>query len=61
MWVFDRNQIPRPAIAGKLPAGSQFSFEYVDPQTRPGLADKFGVKEFGSLPGMDSDNGCFRL
>jgi ABC-type uncharacterized transport system involved in gliding motility auxiliary subunit len=51
VWVFDRNQDPqdRQLLENYLRQGSQFSFEYVDPQTRPGLADKFGVKEFGEV------------
>jgi len=50
VWVFD-HQDPqdRQLLENYLRQGSQFSFEYVDPQTRPGLADKFGVKEFGEV------------
>ena len=49
VWVFDRNQNPqdRELLENYARQGSQFSFEYVDPQTRPGLAEKFAVKEFG--------------
>lgn len=49
VWVFDRNQNPqdRELLENYARQGNQFSFEYVDPQTRPGLAEKFAVKEFG--------------
>jgi len=49
VWVFDVGSQDRQLLENYLRQGSQFSFEYVDPQTRPGLADKFGVKEFGEV------------
>jgi ABC-type uncharacterized transport system involved in gliding motility auxiliary subunit len=51
VWVFDRNQNAqdRELLENYRRQNSQFSFEYVDPQARPGLAEKFGVKEFGEV------------
>lgn len=51
VWVFDRNQNPqdRELLENYRRQGSQFSFEYVDPQARPGLAQKFGVRGFGDV------------
>lgn len=51
VWVFDRNQNPqdRALLENYRRQGSQFSFEYVDPQTRPGIAQKFGVRSFGDV------------
>lgn len=51
VWVFDRNQNPqdRELLENYRRQGQQFSFEYVDPQTRPGLAQKFNVKNFGEV------------
>ncbi len=51
VWVFDREQNPqdRELLENYRRFGSQFSFEYVDPQARPGLAQQFGVKQFGEV------------
>ncbi len=51
VWVFDREQNPqdRALLENYQRQGAQFSFEYVDPQAQPGLAQKFGVKEFGEI------------
>lgn len=51
VWVFDRDQNPqdRELLENYLRQGQQFSFEYVDPQARPGLAEKFGFKDFGEV------------
>lgn len=51
VWVFDRNQNSqdRELLENYRRQGSQFSFEYVDPQARPGLAQKFGVRTFGDV------------
>ncbi|RCJ30576.1 ABC transporter [Nostoc minutum NIES-26] len=51
VWVFDANQNPqdRELLENYQRQGSNFKFEYVDPQTRPGLADKFGVKDYGEV------------
>lgn len=51
VWIFDRNQNPqdRQLLENYRDLGQQFNFEYVDPQARPGLAEKFGVKQFGDI------------
>ncbi|MDF2387579.1 Gldg family protein [Nostoc ellipsosporum NOK] len=51
VWIFDVNQNSqdRELLENYQRQGRNFKFEYVDPQTRPGLADKFGVKEYGEV------------
>ena len=51
VWVFDRNQNSqdRALLENYRRQGSQFNFEYVDPQAQPGLAQKFGVRGFGDV------------
>lgn len=51
LWVFDRNQNPQDLalLENYRRQGQNFSFEYVDPQARPGLADKLGVQNFGEV------------
>lgn len=51
VWIFDRNQDAqdRELLENYRRQSSQFSFEYVDPQVQPGLAQKFGVKQFGEV------------
>jgi ABC-type uncharacterized transport system involved in gliding motility auxiliary subunit len=51
VWLFAVNQNPldRELLDNYRRKGSNFSFEYVDPQTRPGLAEKFGVKDVGEV------------
>jgi len=51
VWAFDRNQNPqdRELLENYRRQGVQFNFEYVDPQAQPGLAEKFGVKQFGEV------------
>lgn len=51
VWVFDtqQNAQDRQLLENYRRQGSQFSFEYVDPQAQLGLAQKFGVKEFGEV------------
>lgn len=51
VWIFDVNQNPqdRELLENYQRQGSNFQFEYIDPQTRPGLADKFGVKDYGEV------------
>ncbi len=51
VWVFDVNQNPqdRELLENYRSSGSKFSFEYVDPQAKPGIVQKFGVKEFGEV------------
>jgi ABC-type uncharacterized transport system involved in gliding motility auxiliary subunit len=47
VWVFDVAQNPqeRELLENYQRQSSQFKFEYVDPQARPGLVKKFGVNE----------------
>lgn len=50
VWVFD--QQPNPKSRALLEqyqrqGGARFSFEFVDPQVQPGLAQKYGVQGFG--------------
>ncbi len=51
VWIFDRNQNPqdRELLVNYQRQGQNFSFEYVDPQAQPGLAQKFGVKNPGEV------------
>ncbi|NJM73254.1 MAG: ABC transporter [Scytonema sp. RU_4_4] len=51
IWVFDVNQDPvdRDLLENYRQQNSKFNFEYVDPQARPGLSRKFGVKDYGEV------------
>ncbi len=51
VWVFDINQNPqdRELLENYQRQSSKFKFEYIDPQTRPGIAEKFGVKDYGEV------------
>ncbi|MBD2456425.1 Gldg family protein [Nostoc sp. FACHB-87] len=51
IWVFDTNQNPqdRELLENYQRQSSKFQFEYVDPQSRPGIAERFGVKEYGEV------------
>ncbi|MGF2035038.1 MAG: GldG family protein [Nostoc sp. CmiVER01] len=51
VWVFDVNQNPqdRELLENYQRQSSKFKYEYIDPQTRPGLAEKFGVKDYGEV------------
>jgi ABC-type uncharacterized transport system involved in gliding motility auxiliary subunit len=51
IWVFDVIQNPqdRELLQNYRRKSSNFQFEYVDPQSRPGLAEKFGVKDYGEV------------
>jgi ABC-type uncharacterized transport system involved in gliding motility auxiliary subunit len=51
VWVFDTTQHPqdRELLENYRRASSKFQFEYIDPQARPGLAEKFGVKDYGEI------------
>ncbi|MDZ8187411.1 MAG: Gldg family protein [Nostoc sp. ChiSLP02] len=51
VWVFDINQNPedQQLLENYRRQGSKFSFEYVDPQLRPGIAERIGAKEFGEV------------
>jgi ABC-type uncharacterized transport system involved in gliding motility auxiliary subunit len=51
VWVFDINQNPqdRELLENYQRQSAKFQFEYIDPQARPGLAEKFGVKDYGEV------------
>ena len=51
VWVFDSDQNPQDQelLENYRRQGSQLSFEFVDPQARPGLAQEFGVKQLGEV------------
>ncbi|KAB8331190.1 ABC transporter [Scytonema tolypothrichoides VB-61278] len=51
IWLFDVNQDPvdRDLLENYRRQTSKFNFEYIDPQARPGLARKFGVKDYGEV------------
>lgn len=51
VWVFDVNRNPQDLelLENYRRQSSKFKFEFVDPQARPGLADKFGVKDYGEV------------
>ncbi|HIK07908.1 MAG TPA: Gldg family protein [Trichormus sp. M33_DOE_039] len=51
IWVFDVTQNPqdRELLENYRRQSAKFQFEYVDPQGRPGLAEKFGVKDYGEV------------
>lgn len=54
VWVFMDPGDPRAGTIRTLleqyrDRGSKFSFEFVDPQARPGLAQSFGVQESGDI------------
>ncbi|MBE9005431.1 Gldg family protein [Fortiea sp. LEGE XX443] len=51
IWVFDVTQNPqdRELLENYRRQSSKFQFEYIDPQTRPGIAEKFGVKDYGEV------------
>ncbi|BAY33111.1 hypothetical protein NIES2107_50060 [Nostoc carneum NIES-2107] len=51
VWIFDVNQNPqdRDLLENYRRQSSKFQFEYVDPDARPGLAEKFGYKDYGEV------------
>jgi ABC-type uncharacterized transport system involved in gliding motility auxiliary subunit len=51
VWLFSREQNlqDRELLDNYQRQGKQFKFEYVDPQLRPGIAEKFGVKDYGEV------------
>ncbi|NEU71512.1 ABC transporter [Hassallia byssoidea VB512170] len=57
VWVFDVNRNPQDLelLENYRRLSSKFKFEFVDPQARPGLADKFGVKDYGEVY-LESEN-----
>jgi ABC-type uncharacterized transport system involved in gliding motility auxiliary subunit len=51
VWIFDVTQNPqdRDLLNNYQRQSAKFKFEYVNPQLRPGLAEKFGVKDYGEV------------
>ncbi|MGB3207477.1 MAG: Gldg family protein [Crinalium sp.] len=51
VWVFDSNQNPanRELLENYRRSSSQFSFDFVDPELKPGVAQQFGVKSAGEV------------
>ncbi|MGA9380892.1 MAG: Gldg family protein [Phormidium sp.] len=51
VWIFDQTQSPQDQelLENYRRQGANFSFEYVDPNSNPGLAKKFGVKDPGEV------------
>jgi len=51
LWIFDQNKSPqdKELLENYRRQGANFSFEYVDPNSNPGLAKKFGVKDVGEV------------
>ncbi|MCF2151592.1 Gldg family protein [Desmonostoc muscorum LEGE 12446] len=51
IWLFDINQNPQDQqlLENYRRQSSKFNFEYVDPQLRPGLAEKIGAKDYGEV------------
>ncbi|MEH2054167.1 GldG family protein [Nostoc sp.] len=51
VWVFDINQNPqdRELLENYQRQSSKFKYEYINPEARPGLAEKFGVKNYGEV------------
>lgn len=58
VWVFDvnRNAQDRELLENYRRQSSNFQYEYVDPQARPGIANKFGVKDYGEVYLESGDN-----
>ncbi|MBO3457877.1 GldG family protein [Aetokthonos hydrillicola] len=51
VWVFQgaQNSLDRELLENYQQQNPNFKFEYVDPQAKPGLAEKFGVKNQGEV------------
>ncbi|WP_089093812.1 Gldg family protein [Nodularia sp. NIES-3585] len=58
LWIFDVNRNPqdRELLENYRRQSSNFQFEYIDPQARPTLANKFGVKDYGEVYLESGDN-----
>ena len=58
LWIFDVNRNPqdRELLENYRRESSNFQFEYVDPQIRPTLTNKFGVKDYGEVYLESGDN-----
>ncbi|BCL33784.1 GldG family protein [Nostoc sp. MS1] len=51
VWVFDITQNPQDQqlLENYRRKGNNFQFEFVNPQNKPGLAERFGVKNYGDV------------
>ncbi|BAY38401.1 hypothetical protein NIES2111_27480 [Nostoc sp. NIES-2111] len=51
VWVFDVTQNPQDQqlLENYRRRGNNFQFEFVNPQNKPGLAERFGVKNYGDV------------
>jgi len=52
VWIFDRTQNPETkALLDRYrqQASGNFMYEFVDPQLQPGVAEQFGVRDFGEI------------
>ncbi|MDB9341493.1 Gldg family protein [Nodularia spumigena CS-1038] len=58
VWVFDTNRNPQDGelLENYRRQSSNFQFEYIDPQARPTLANKFGVQDYGEVYLESGDN-----
>ena len=58
VWVFDvnRNPLDGELLENYRRQSSNFQFEYIDPQARPTLANKFGVQDYGEVYLESGDN-----
>ncbi|CEJ45759.1 GldG family protein [Umezakia ovalisporum] len=58
VWIFDINvhSQDQELLENYRRENSNFQFEYVDPQGKPGLANKFGVQDYGEVYLESGDN-----
>ena len=51
VWIFSKEQNiqDRELLDNYHRQSNKFKFEYVDPQLKPGIAEKFGVKDYGEV------------
>ncbi|HCQ23032.1 MAG: ABC transporter [Aphanizomenon flos-aquae LD13] len=51
VWLFSKEQNiqDRELLDNYHRQSNKFKFEYVDPQLKPGIAEKFGVKDYGEV------------
>ncbi|BAY22725.1 hypothetical protein NIES2100_24880 [Calothrix sp. NIES-2100] len=51
VWIFDKNPNPqdRDLLENYRRQNSKLQFEYVDPDAKPGIAKKFGFKDYGEV------------
>jgi len=51
VWLFskDQNLQDRELLDNYQRQSNKFKFEYLDPQLKPGIAQKFGVKDYGEV------------